>query len=202
MRNGLLFWKRRQPIQKMPKYQMCRLDVDLRGTELHLVPTATLIDWLFRVVEMEGPIHWLEAARRIAISVGVQRVGGRIKDSIERACKAGSRSGKFIADGDFLKSANQRQCPIRDRSDLPGQMKRISLVAPDEIDAAIEFVTGESYGISFDAAAGAACRVLGFARVTDEMQTIAERRRDSLLARGRLEQRGDMLFLCGTPVGQ
>lgn len=68
-------------------------------------------------------------------------------------------------------------------------------MAPDEIDAAIELVTGESYGISFDGAAIAACRLLGFARVTDDMQTIAERRRDSLLARGRLEQRGNMLFL-------
>lgn len=155
-----------------------------------------------RVVEREGPIHWLEAARRIANGAGVQRVGGRIQDSIERACKVGSRNGKFIADGDFLRSVNQGQYPIRDRSDLPGQMKRLSLVAPDEIDAAIEFVTGESFGIGFDDAAVAACRLLGFARVTDEMQTITEKRRDALLARGRLEQRGEMLFLCQTSVGQ
>jgi hypothetical protein len=80
-------------------------------------------------------------------------------------------------------------------------MKKLSLVAPEEIDAAIEFVTGESYGIGFDDAAVTACRVLGFARVTDEMQTISERRRDSLLARGRLEQRGDMLFLCHAAAG-
>ena len=188
--------------REMPKYQICRMLIDLRGTELHLISTATLIDWLVRVVESEGPIHWLEAARRVANGAGVQRVGGRIQDSIERACKVGSRSGKFIADGDFLKSVTQGQCPIRDRSDLPGQMKRLSLVAPDEIDAAIEFVTGESFGIGFDDAAMAACRLLGFARVTDEMQTIAEKRRDVLLARGRLEQRGEMLFLCQTSVGQ
>jgi len=134
-----------EPVRKMPEYQMCRLDIDLRGTELHLVPTATLIDWLFRVVEAEGPIHWLEAARRIAGGAGVQRVGGRIQDSIERACKVGSRNGRFLANGDFLKSVNQGQCPVRDRSGLPGQMKKLLLVAPDEIDAAIEFVTGESY---------------------------------------------------------
>jgi very-short-patch-repair endonuclease len=187
---------------RVKKYQTCSLQIDLRGTELHVVPMATLIDWLFRVVEAEGPVHWLEAARRIAAGAGVQRVGGRIQDSIERACKAGSQKKRFVADGEFLKSLNQHQCPIRDRSDLPGQMKRLSLVAPDEIDAAIEFVTGESYGIAFDDACAAACRLLGFARVTDEMQTIAERRRDSLLARRRLEQRGEMLFLCEAPVGR
>ncbi len=108
-----------QPVREIPKYEICRLHVELRGMDLHLVPTVTLIDWLCRVVEAEGPIHWLEAARRIAMGAGVQRVGGRIQDSIERACKAGTRSARFLADGDFLKSANQRQCPIRDRSDLP-----------------------------------------------------------------------------------
>lgn len=161
-----------------------------------------MIDWLVRVVEIEGPIHWLEAARRIANGAGVQRVGGRIQTSIERACKVGSRNGRFLADGDYLKSISQERCSIRDRSELPGQMKRLSLVSPEEIDAAIELVTGESYGIGFDDAAAAACRILGFARVTEEMLVIAERRRDSLLARRRLEQRGEMLFVSQSPVEQ
>lgn len=191
-----------QQLRNIPKYQMYHLQVDLRGMDLHMVPTATLIEWLFRIVEAEGPIHWLEAARRIATGAGIQRIGGRIQDAIERACKIGASKGKFKNHGDFLASANQAQCPIRDRSDLPGQMKRLSLVAPEEIDAATELVTGESYGIGFDQAAVAACRLLGFARVTEEMQTMAERRRDSLLARGRLEQRGEMLFVAESPVAQ
>lgn len=191
-----------QPSCSIPKYQPCRLQIALNGSQLHQIPTARLIEWLLRVVESESPVHWLEAARRIANGGGVQRVGGRIQESMERACKMGSRTGKFLFDGTFLKSVNQTQTPIRDRSDLPPQMKRLVLVSPEEIDAAIEFVTNESYGISFDEACVAACRLLGFARVTNDMQTIAERRRDALLARGRLEQRGDMLFVGQTPTGQ
>jgi len=45
----------------------------------------------------------------------------------------------------------------------------------------------------------AACRPLGFARVTEEIQTIADHNRDAFLVRGRLEQRGDMIFVGETP---
>lgn len=159
------------------------------------MPTATLIEWLSEVVECESPIHWLEAARRIANGAGVQRVGNRIQNAFAGACKSGSRNRKFLFDGTFLRSVSQQQLLIRDRSELPPQMKKLALVAPEEIDAAIEYVTNESYGISFDQASLAACRLLGFSRVTGEMQVTADRRRDFLLARGLLEQRGEMLFV-------
>ena len=61
---------------------------------------------------------------------------------------------------------------------------------PATILSAIE----ECYGIGFGEASVAACRLLGFARMTEDMQAVAERRRDFLLARGRIEQRGEMLF--------
>lgn len=64
---------------------------------------------------------------------------------------------------------NQDNCAVRDRSDLPSQMRKLPLVAPAEIDAAIELATSESFGIGFNYAAAAACRLLGFARVTEEI---------------------------------
>lgn len=179
----------------IPKYVPCQINVALQGLELHQVPTHALVDWLGQVVDAEGPIHWLEASRRVANAAGVQKMGSRIQEAFRHACTAGARSRRFTKTDDFLKSPNQAACPIRDRSDLPQQMKRIALIAPEEIEAAIEHVIAESYGISFDEGPVAACRLLGFARVTEDMQTVAERRRDSLLARGLIEQRGEMLFM-------
>ena len=44
---------------------------------------------------IEGPIHWLEAARRIADAAGIQRVGNRIQQAFQAACILGHRGKKF-----------------------------------------------------------------------------------------------------------
>jgi hypothetical protein len=68
-------------------------------------------------------------------------------------------------------------------------------VAPEEICAAIEQAVKESYGMPAEDVAVAACRRLGFARVTEDMRVVVEEQRDKLVNRGRLEPRGETLVL-------
>jgi hypothetical protein len=96
--------------------------------------------------------------------------------------------------GDFLSSTEQAQCPIRDRSEFPQQIKKLEYVSPDEVSAAIEHVVLTGFGMPSDDIPVAACRLLGFARVSDEMRTVVCECRDSLIAQGRLEQRAEMLI--------
>jgi len=84
---------------------------------------------------------------------------------------------------------------VRDRSDFPPQQKKIELVAPEEICNAIEQAVKESYGIAAEDVAIAACRRLGFARVTEDMRVTVEEQRDKLVKGGRLELRGETLVL-------
>lgn len=95
-------------------YEFCQLAISLDSTDLHLVPTGRLVEWLAEVVAVESPVHWIEASRRIADAVGIQRMGSRIQDALIRASRQGSRAKKFIYKDDFLFSAAQGQCPIRD----------------------------------------------------------------------------------------
>lgn len=53
----------------------------------------------------------------------------------------------------------------------------------------------ESYGVAPDEVAAPACRLLGFARVTDEMRATVEEQRDALLTAGRIVLKGDSLVL-------
>jgi len=46
-----------------------------------------------------------------------------------------------------------------------------------------------------DDVAVAACRRLGFARVTEEMRATVEEQRDKLVKKGRLDSRGETLML-------
>ena len=54
------------------------------------------------LVQIEGPIHKDEIARRITSLWGLQRTGPRIAEAISSAVEAGIRSGKLRAELDFI----------------------------------------------------------------------------------------------------
>jgi Protein of unknown function (DUF3320) len=175
-------------------YEFCQLDIALEGNDLHLVPTGQLVEWLAQVVAVESPVHWMEAGRRIADALGIQRLGSRIQDALTRASRAGSRAKKFVLKGDFLFRVEPPTLSlVRDRSEFPQQTKKLEYVAPEEICAAIEHAVLTGFGMPPEDIPVAACRLLGFARVSEEMRSVVADCRDSLVAQGCLEQRAEML---------
>jgi hypothetical protein len=93
---------RQQRVFGKSSYVIAELEVDLGFSDLHAVSLDRLSQWLAQVVAVESPIHWLEAARRIANAAGVQRVGSRIQEAFKRACRSGARAKRFVYRGDFL----------------------------------------------------------------------------------------------------
>jgi hypothetical protein len=149
---------------------------------------------------VESPIHWLEAAKRIANAAGVQRVGGRIQDAFKRACLSGSRSKRFVYLGGFLWKDESRDPIVRDRSDFPTQLKKLEYVAPEEIRAAIVQSVGDSFGLVAQDVATSACRLLGFARVSEDMRMTVDKQRDELIKEGRLALRGETVIQKHAPL--
>jgi very-short-patch-repair endonuclease len=181
--------------QSSTKYMFAKIRINLGIQELHEVSREQLAHWLTQVVSIEGPIHWLEAAKRIADAAGVQRVGNRIQKAFLSACTYGHMYKVFENRKGFLWTYEPSPVLVRDRSDFPPQQKKIELVAPEEICNAIEQAVKESYGIAAEDVAIAACRRLGFARVTEDMRVTVEEQRDKLVKGGRLELRGETLVL-------
>ncbi len=179
----------------VPPYRFASIAPDLRGKELHEVPPRRLAGWASEVVRVEGPVHVSEVARRIAEAAGVKRIGTRIQAALDAAFVAAARRGDVNRAGDFLSPPGQVEPPIRDRSDLPAASKKAELVAPEEIGRAIERVVSDALGMEPDAIPLAACRLLGFARMGDDMRRRVEAIRDDLVARGRLATRGDHLVV-------
>jgi hypothetical protein len=181
--------------QSSTKYMFAKIRINLGLQELHEVSREQLANWLVQVVSVEGPIHWLEAAKRIADAAGVQRVGNRIQKAFQSACTFGHMYKMFENRKGFLWTYEPAPVQVRDRSDFPPQQKKIEFVAPEEICAAIEQSVKESYGMAIEDIAIAACRLLGFARVTEDMRTTVEEQRDKLINGGKLELRGGTLVL-------
>ena len=173
-----------------PAYECATVQLRLGSVEMHQVDRNHLADLLAQVVKVESPVHWKEAARRVMAAAGVQKLGSRIETAFDEAARRGTSRRLFARRGEFLWHADMAEPTVRDRSNLPAASRRLDLVAPEEIQRAILKVIAESYGMQPDEVPGAVCRILGFARVTDEMRSAVEPHREALVKKGLLMQNG------------
>jgi hypothetical protein len=58
---------------------------------------------------------------------------------------------------------------IRDRSGLPVAARKIELIAPEELKAAIKTIVESSFGINGGEIPAAVARLLGFGRTSDDI---------------------------------
>ena len=154
----------------IPPYELAELDVKLGGLELPAVSVARLASWMTKVVQVEGPVHVGEVARRVTEAAGVKRVGTRIQAALDSALAHAVRQGKVRRRGEFLWPDGMQQPTVRDRSALPAALRRLELIDPEEIARAVERVVADALGMAPEAVPLAACRLLGFARMSDEMR--------------------------------
>ena len=171
-------------------YVCATIRVNMGSVPMHDADRSWLAELLAEVVKTESPVHWKEAARRVITAAGIQKLGSRIENAFIEAVRHGCRHQLFIKRGEFLWRLDMESPPVRDRSSLPVSSRKLDLVAPEEIDAAILKVVQQSCGMNPDEVPGAVCRLLGFARVTDDMKNSIEPRRDTLLGRGALKANG------------
>jgi len=167
-------------------YKMASIRIRLDGKELHEVSSSKLSDWIRDIVKVESPVHQDEVMRRIAEAAGVQRVGSRIASALESAISVAQRAKVIRKKGDFLWVPDMQLPPVRDRSEMGTASRKIELIAPEEIAAAIHQVVDASYGIDLNAIPAAACRLLGFARTSDDMYAVVRRITMKLSETGRL----------------
>lgn len=176
-------------------YRTATLELDLGEREFHEVPPRRMASWIVKVVEIEGPILATETARRLTEAAGIKRIGTRIQAAFDLALELAIKRGSLRREGDFLWPATLSQPLVRDRSALPTAARKLDLVAPEEIIAAIERVVTDAFGMEPTEIATAACRLFGFGRVSDEMRQRVDAIVDDMLQQNRLIKRGDHLLI-------
>ncbi|MDX5401133.1 MAG: DUF3320 domain-containing protein, partial [Rhodobacterales bacterium] len=156
-----------------PAYQRAELKVTSTA-EPHEAPLAQLGDMIVKIVEIEGPIHVDELARRISTSFGKSRTGARIVEATSRALasvqrradKPIRRVGSFVMTPDQLASV-----PVRDRRAETGSLLKAEYLPPMEIAAAADKIREESGMITPEEMTRAVARILGFQRVGPELSS-------------------------------
>jgi hypothetical protein len=182
------------PLSGAP-YILASVSLRLGNAAMHEVDRNQLADLLARVIDVESPVHWREAARRIIQSAGVQKLGSRIEAAFSEAVESGVARRRFTRRGEFLWKVGMSEPPVRDRSTLSIGSRKLELVAPEEIRQAILKAVGEAYGMPSEEIPSVVCRVLGFARVTDEMKADIRPHLEALIQNGALKSRGQNLTI-------
>jgi very-short-patch-repair endonuclease len=147
------------------------------------------------VVKVESPVHIDEVYRRVLDSYGVRRLGTRIRERLELGVQVAQQKDWCASKGDFLHDPSQGEVPIRDRSGLDAASRRIQLVAPSELQAAIRAIVEHSIGISREDLASEVCSLLGFGRTTADMRAVIDSQIDDMISAGVVREAGGHLAL-------
>ncbi|MGV3505262.1 MAG: DUF3320 domain-containing protein [Adhaeribacter sp.] len=185
----------REASPAVPRYELARPRVHTGNRELHEVPTDQLLSWVEEVVRVESPVHEEEVICRLAEAAGVPRIGPRLRGALEKALALGVHRGALRQQKSMYWTASMQQPPLRDRSQLPD--RNIALVAPEEVALAIEKVVGQAFGMAREEVAAAVARLLGFARLNEDIREQVDLVTDQLLDQDRLLLRDGQLQLQG-----
>lgn len=179
----------------LPRYRMAALDVFVGGRDLRAMSLEQLTHAVLQVVQAEGPVHPAELARRLADASSSKRLTARTQEAIDAACGAAEGRGLIRRQGGFFWLSTMDTALLRDRSSLPAPARRLELIAPEELQRAIERVLADSYGMRADEVAPAAHRLLGLSRLTEESRRRLDQIVEALRAQGRIGQRGEHLIV-------
>lgn len=125
-------------------HRCAQVHLQLGDVDMHLVSRTQLADLLAQVVNVESPVHWMEAARRVLDGAGIHRLGNGIQEAFEQAVRVGVDRKLFVKREEFLWGPAMQQPPIRNRSELPAASRKLEFVAPEEIRRAVLIVVQES----------------------------------------------------------
>ena len=152
-------------------YQLARLPTTVASQELHLHAPGQLANWVTEVVRIESPVHPDDVARRLGQAAGAAQVGRRMRASIDVAIRIATSLHTIRQQDGFLWDALVADTELslpRDRSALPSNWRKLTLIAPQELAQAALHVIQQSIAIERQAVAGPAARLLGFVRLVGD----------------------------------
>jgi hypothetical protein len=158
------------PQIEVPAYRRAEIPAPIGG-EPHDAPIEVLVEMALRIIEIEGPIHTDEIARRVAAGFGKSKAGGRIQKAATAALDKARRKGGIIAFQDFWMTLSQQASPpVRSRAAESTPTTRAIHICPLEIRAAAALISRESGDVQMDEMIRSVARLLGFQRVGADLQ--------------------------------
>lgn len=157
--------------REMPAYVRAR-PWAASSVEPHEAPLTMLVPLVAEVVEIEGPVHIDEVARRIAGAFGKRKAGKRVLAATRHALVGAKRKNPDLltADDFWFTSAQAANPAVRDRTGEDPATCKADALSMIEIRAALRLAREDNPGGSDDELVRAAARLMGFRRVGGDLQ--------------------------------
>ena len=191
--NALIREEKQEVTVTVERYTQAILPAGLPAQELHLVPFGKLAEWIRKVVDIESPVHFEEVARRITEASGAAKIGSRIRYTLNAATDFAVNSKIIARRGDFLWHTEMLAPTLRERSALAPGSRKISLIAPEELDIAVKNVVESAIAIQQETAVPLVARLFGINRVTEDVRKELSNAINLTLERGIVIKDGDYL---------
>lgn len=166
------------------------------ATPIHETSPFVLTHIVAKVVQIEGPIHREEIAKRITTLWGQSRTGARIAEAVSKAIDSAIRSGVLRADPLFVTHSQQVIVPVRCRSHVVSpNLKKPEMIPPAELRQAIQCLVAENVGLRRDEIPLLVAKVLGFKTTGAKLKEAIETALAGLVDDNILILRDEKLFL-------
>lgn len=141
----------------------------------HEASVAEVADAMYRILQIEGPVHQEEACRRLASVWGLDRAGNRIRDAGLRALASLQSKCTCTVDEGFWTIQPSPQITVRDRSAAESStLRRSEYLPPAEIRAAALEVLSENGRVHRDDLVVEIARRFGFQRTGDDLRAVID----------------------------
>jgi hypothetical protein len=158
----------------------------------HEAPLPLRIDLVKSIVNIEGPIHQDEVARRLSKGFGLERSGSRIKDATLEALIA---ADGLCSDNQFWFICGSSLSVVRSRAFVTNKtLEKAEYLPPSEIFLALRLIVRGSVRINQDELVQQVTRVLGFKRCGSELKSVIEDVLSTEIGKSFLRE-GDIVYL-------
>jgi very-short-patch-repair endonuclease len=164
-------------------------------TAIHETDVQILCEVISRVVELEGPIHTEEVARRLTSLWGLQRTGNRIVEATNRAIECLLRARKLQAESHFLDVPGRSPTRVRSRESVSSSsLRKPETIPPAELRQAIRYLVNAHVGISGEELATNVIRAFGFKATSEKLRACVDETLNQLLTAKEVQERDQKLY--------
>jgi very-short-patch-repair endonuclease len=157
------------------------------AVEPHELRLEKRVPILVRIVEIEGPVHEDEIARRFAAVCGKDRTGTRIQRAVKDGLARATRDGRLHREGPFYTVLPITACDPRDRHSVDSlTIRKADMLPPVEIRTGLLRIVADHIGVEPAAAIVEAARMLGFDHTGQDLKRVIEEQLRAMLGDGLL----------------
>lgn len=153
------------------EYRLANFAIDhavSNSEAIHELPDKQIQSTIQRVVDVEGPIHVDEVAKRAAGLYGLKRTSPQLNEAIQKHIERMVAGSKLSREDDFVAIAD-RPAAVRDRSSVT-QLRKPELIARAEIRSGVLAIVDAHFGATREDAIIETGRLFGFSATSPQLR--------------------------------